>query len=82
MAAALALMREFLKDYNIINFPAGNTGAQMGGWFGKEVKTVADKEGPEDAHRRICRPRVVEARPRAAANCRAEYLSRTRKGHH
>src|SRR5258707_4060352 len=23
----LALMREFLKDYNIVNFPAGNTGA-------------------------------------------------------
>jgi len=41
----LALMREFLKDYNVINFPAGNTGAQMGGWFRKEVKTVADLKG-------------------------------------
>ncbi len=29
------LMREFFKEYNIINFPAGNTGAQMGGWFRK-----------------------------------------------
>ena len=38
----LALMREFYKDYNVINFPAGNTGAQMGGWFRKEIKTVAD----------------------------------------
>ena len=41
----LELMRDFLKDYNIINFPAGNTGAQMGGWFRKEIKTVADLKG-------------------------------------
>jgi TRAP-type mannitol/chloroaromatic compound transport system substrate-binding protein len=41
----MALMREFYKDYNIINFPAGNTGAQMGGWFRKEVKSVADMKG-------------------------------------
>jgi TRAP-type mannitol/chloroaromatic compound transport system substrate-binding protein len=41
----LQLMREFLKDYNIINFPAGNTGAQMGGFFRKELKGVADMKG-------------------------------------
>ncbi len=41
----MELMRDFLKDYNIINFPAGNTGAQMGGWFRKEIKTVADLKG-------------------------------------
>src|SRR5512143_454663 len=41
----LQLMREFLKSYNIINFPAGNTGAQMGGFFRKEIKTVADMKG-------------------------------------
>ena len=41
----MELMRDFLKDYNIINFPAGNTGAQMGGWFRKEIKTVADMKG-------------------------------------
>src|SRR5437588_5315734 len=41
----LQLMREFLKGYNIINFPAGNTGAQMGGFFRKELKTVADMKG-------------------------------------
>jgi len=29
----LELMREFFKEYNIIQFPAGNTGCQMGGWF-------------------------------------------------
>ncbi len=39
------LMREFYKGYNIINFPAGNTGAQMGGWYRKEIKSVADIKG-------------------------------------
>jgi TRAP-type mannitol/chloroaromatic compound transport system substrate-binding protein len=38
-------MREFFKDYNIVNFPAGNTGAQMGGWFRKEIKTPDDLKG-------------------------------------
>jgi TRAP-type mannitol/chloroaromatic compound transport system substrate-binding protein len=41
----LKLMREFYAKYNIINFPGGNTGAQMGGWFRKEVKSVADVKG-------------------------------------
>ena len=41
----MELMRDFLKDYNIINFPAGNTGAQMGGWFRKEIKSVTDLKG-------------------------------------
>ncbi len=41
----LALIREFYKGYNVINFPAGNTGAQMGGWFRKEIKTLADMKG-------------------------------------
>jgi TRAP-type mannitol/chloroaromatic compound transport system substrate-binding protein len=41
----LDLMRNFFKDYNIYNIPAGNTGAQMGGWFRKEIKTVDDLKG-------------------------------------
>ncbi len=41
----LKLMREFYKQYNIINFLGGNTGAQMGGWYRKEVKSVADIKG-------------------------------------
>ena len=28
-----------------INFPCGNTGVQMGGWFRKEIKTVDDLKG-------------------------------------
>jgi len=41
----LSLMREFYAKYNIINFPGGNTGAQMGGWYRKEIKSVADIKG-------------------------------------
>ncbi|QID17267.1 TRAP transporter substrate-binding protein [Nitrogeniibacter mangrovi] len=36
------LLREFFGTYNIMNFPMGNTGAQMGGWFRKEIKSPAD----------------------------------------
>ena len=39
------LLRGFFKDYGIINFIAGNSGTQMGGWFRKEVKSVADLKG-------------------------------------
>ena len=39
------LMREFYTKFNIVNFPGGNTGAQMGGWFRKEIKSVADLKG-------------------------------------
>jgi TRAP-type mannitol/chloroaromatic compound transport system substrate-binding protein len=41
----LKLMRDFYKSYNIVNFPAGNTGAQMGGFFRKEIKSLADLKG-------------------------------------
>lgn len=39
------LMREFYANYNIVNFPAGNTGCQMGGWYRKEIKSVKDMKG-------------------------------------
>jgi TRAP-type mannitol/chloroaromatic compound transport system substrate-binding protein len=41
----IELMREFFKDYNVHQIPAGNTGAQMGGWFRKEINTVEDLKG-------------------------------------
>src|SRR5947207_15003234 len=41
----LELLRNFFKDYNVYNIPAGNTGAQMGGWYRKEIKTVDDLKG-------------------------------------
>jgi len=41
----LKLMRDFYATYGIISFPGGNTGAQMGGWFRKEIKTLEDVKG-------------------------------------
>ena len=34
-----------MRDYNIVNFPGGNTGVQMDGWFRKEIKTLNDLKG-------------------------------------
>ncbi len=39
------LFNEFYKKFNVLGMPCGNTGAQMGGWFRKEIKTVADLQG-------------------------------------
>jgi TRAP-type mannitol/chloroaromatic compound transport system substrate-binding protein len=42
---AQKLMDDFTKKFNIVSLLGGNTGAQMGGWFRKEVKEVADLNG-------------------------------------
>ena len=39
------LGNEFYKKFGVIGMPCGNTGTQMGGWFRKEIKTVADLNG-------------------------------------
>ena len=41
----LKLFREFYANFNIVNYPMGNTGAQMGGWYRKEVKSMEDIKG-------------------------------------
>jgi TRAP-type mannitol/chloroaromatic compound transport system substrate-binding protein len=41
----LELLRGFFKDHNIYNIPAGNTGAQMGGWFRNEIRSLEDLRG-------------------------------------
>ena len=41
----MRLMRDFYKQYSIVNLPMGNTGAQMGGWYRKEIKSLADLKG-------------------------------------
>jgi len=35
----------YAEEHGIITFPAGGTGCQMGGWFSKEINTVADLQG-------------------------------------
>jgi TRAP-type mannitol/chloroaromatic compound transport system substrate-binding protein len=38
-------MEPLFKEYGCVAIPAGNTGCQMGGWFRKEIKSVADLKG-------------------------------------
>jgi TRAP-type mannitol/chloroaromatic compound transport system substrate-binding protein len=39
------LMNEFYKAHNLYGLPSGNTNCQMGGWFRREIKDVADLNG-------------------------------------
>ena len=39
------LQEKVFSKFNILSFPGGNTGVQMGGWFRKEIKTVEDLKG-------------------------------------
>ena len=41
----MELLGELFKQYNCVAIPTGNTGAQMGGWFRTEIKTVDDLKG-------------------------------------
>lgn len=42
----LQLMQDFYRErFGVIQFPAGNTGVQMGGWFNKEINSVSDLAG-------------------------------------
>lgn len=41
----LDLWREVYAPHNLRPYPAGNTGVQMGGWFNKEINSIADLEG-------------------------------------
>ncbi len=41
----LELLRDLFAQYSIVNFPMGNTGAQMGGWYNKEIRTLEDVKG-------------------------------------
>jgi TRAP-type mannitol/chloroaromatic compound transport system substrate-binding protein len=41
----LELWREYYAQFNLVPFPAGQTGVQMGGWFNKEINSVEDLSG-------------------------------------
>ena len=41
----LELWREVYEPFNLVPFPAGNTGVQMGGWFNKPIESMADLQG-------------------------------------
>jgi len=39
------LFNDFTREVGVVNLLAGNTGSQMGGWFKREIKDVADLKG-------------------------------------
>ncbi|HZD52582.1 MAG TPA: TRAP transporter substrate-binding protein DctP [Woeseiaceae bacterium] len=41
----LGLWRELYAPFDLVPFPAGQTGVQMAGWFNREIDSVADLEG-------------------------------------
>ena len=41
----MELMKKVYDKHGMLSFPGGNTGNQMGGWFQKEINTVADLQG-------------------------------------
>ncbi len=41
----LELLREFYKGHGVVNFPLGNTGAQMGGWYKKPLRGLNSLKG-------------------------------------
>jgi len=41
----MELMEKVYGKYNLMSFPGGNTGNQMGGWFQKEINSVDDLQG-------------------------------------
>jgi TRAP-type mannitol/chloroaromatic compound transport system substrate-binding protein len=41
----LQAMAKLFAEYGCVQFLSGNTGAQMGGWYRKEIKSVADLDG-------------------------------------
>lgn len=44
-ADGLAALNRLYADFGVISFPAGNTGAQMGGWFKRQLEGVASLQG-------------------------------------
>lgn len=44
-AGGLDLIRKLYSDFKVITFLGGSTGAQMGGWFTREVNSVKDLKG-------------------------------------
>ena len=41
----IAMLNEFFNTRNLQYIPCGNTGVQMGGWYRKEINSLADMQG-------------------------------------
>jgi len=41
----IEMWQDLYKPHNLIPFPMGNTGVQMGGWFNKKIESIKDLKG-------------------------------------
>ena len=41
----LEAIQEIYAEFNVINFPAGSTGGQMGGWFRRQISSTEELKG-------------------------------------
>ena len=69
------MLNDLLKEYNCFGIPTGSTGAQMGGWFRKEIKSMDDFKGLNSAlavspARSSPRSAACRSRSRAATSIR------------
>ncbi len=74
------LMNEFYATQNLIAFPCGNTGSQMGGWFRKEIKSLADLQGVKMRIGGFRRQGYLQGWRGAAAIARGPDLRKSGKG--
>ncbi|MDB9525285.1 TRAP transporter substrate-binding protein DctP [Oscillatoria sp. CS-180] len=44
-AGGIEMLRKAYADFNIVNFPAGETGKQMGGWYKQKIQSLSDLQG-------------------------------------
>ena len=44
-AGGIDLVRSLYADFGVINFPAGSTGNQMGGWFRNKIGSMSEMQG-------------------------------------
>jgi TRAP-type mannitol/chloroaromatic compound transport system substrate-binding protein len=77
----MELMNEFMKDYNTLGFIAGNTGAQMGGWFRQELKSPDDMKGLKFRIAGLAGQVIAKLGGRAATDRRRRHLSGAGEGH-
>ncbi|MCF8261770.1 MAG: TRAP transporter substrate-binding protein [Melioribacteraceae bacterium] len=41
----MELWKELYLQFNLVPFPCGNTGKQMGGWYNRKIESVSDLQG-------------------------------------
>ncbi len=44
-AGGAEVLKPIFDSFNIVCFPGGNTGVQMGGWYRREINSIADLQG-------------------------------------